>query len=119
MTPVERAAAIYKRERCTRSFRDDLEIHLLHGFVFSRPDYFVMGRPVISTAPENDIVDPLFQFHSADCDAWHVALFSGNIMRALHVMPWRLELMTMQRSNELRIYKLSEIERLFPPTTTP
>jgi hypothetical protein len=119
MSPVERAAEVYKRERCTRSFRDDLEIHLLHGFVFSRPDYFIMGRPVVSTADENDIADPLYQFHSSECDAWHVALFSGNIARAFHVMPWRLPRITMQRQNELRIYELSEIERLFPPSMTP
>jgi hypothetical protein len=116
MSPVERAAEVYKREWCARTFREDLEIHLIYGFVFSRPDYFVMGRPVISTAPEEEIVNPLVHFPSTDCDAWHIALFSGNIARSFHVMPWRLPRITMQRQNELRIYELSAIERLFPPS---
>jgi hypothetical protein len=47
MTPIEQAAAVYEREHCPRTLREDLELHLLNGYVFSTPTCFLMGRPVV------------------------------------------------------------------------
>lgn len=58
LTPVERAAAVYGREACARSFREDLEAHLLHGLVFSTPTAFCMARYVSREWPGGMIVDP-------------------------------------------------------------
>lgn len=112
MMPVEKAAEVYQREGCARTFRQDLEAHLLNGFVFSRPDFFIMGRPVISTADQALIVDPSHRFPSAECDCWHIYLFAGNMIRAWAIMPWELPLFSFERKNELRFYPVSAIRRL-------
>jgi hypothetical protein len=112
MTPVERAAAVYESEACARSFREDLEAHLLGGFVFSRPDFFIMGRPVVKAAPVELIVDPWHRFHSSECDCWHVFLFSGNMVRAWAIMPWELPWFSWERKNELRFIPVAAIRRL-------
>jgi hypothetical protein len=109
---VERAAKVYEREECSGTFRSDLEAHLLNGFAISRPDYFVMGRPVIRSADPRLIVDPWHKFHSSDCDTWHVFLFAGNIARAWAFLPWPLPFMSFERRNRLRFYSMSAIQRL-------
>lgn len=112
LTPVERAAAVYQSEACARTFREDLEAHLLSGFVFSRPDYFIMGRPVIRTAEAALILDPWHHFPSAECDCWHVWLMAGNTVKAWDIMPWPLEWVSFERKNELRFYRTADIRRL-------
>jgi hypothetical protein len=113
LSPVERAAAVYEGDWCARSFRDDLTWHLVNGFVFSRPDFFVMGRPVVSG------VDPALilgqhRFPSTICDCWHVYLFAGNIARAWDMLPWELPLVSFTRRKGLvlRIHKLTAMRRL-------
>lgn len=103
---------VYDRGDCARTFREDLEAHLLNGFVFSRPDYFAMGRPVISTAAHAEIINPWHRFPSSDCDCWHVYLFAGNIVRAFSILPWPLPLFSWERGNELRFYPVTVIRRL-------
>lgn len=112
MTPVEQAAAVYERETCARTFREDLEAHLLHGFVFSRPDFFVMGRPVIRTADPALIVNPWHHFPSSECDCWHVFLFAGNMLPAWRIMPWDLPWFSWERKNELRFVRVESMRRL-------
>ena len=112
MMPVEHAAKVYEGEKCARTFREDLEAHLLNGFVFSRPDFFIMGRPVIKAADPALIVDPWHKFPSAECDCWHIYLFSGNMVRAWAIMPWPLPWFCWERKNELRFYSVEAIHRL-------
>lgn len=112
MMPVEKAAEVYKLETCKRTFREDLEAHLLNGFVFSRPDFFIMGRPVIKAATYEEITDPTFRFPSGMCDTWHIHLMSGNMVRAWAIMPWELPWFAWERKNELRFYPVSAIHRL-------
>lgn len=112
MMPVEKAAEVYSREKCARTFREDLEAHLLNGFVFSRPDFFIMGRPVIKSADPALIIDPTHHFPSSECDCWHIYLFAGNMVRAWAIMPWALPWFSFERKNELRFYSSSVISRL-------
>jgi hypothetical protein len=115
VTCVERAAAIYAKEPCSGTFRSDLEAHLLYGFVFSRPDFFVMGRPVIKAAPYAEIVDPWQVFPSSQCDCWHVFLMAGNVARALAMIPWELPWLSFERRNVLRFARLDRIRGLSGP----
>lgn len=113
LSPAERAAQVYEREWCARSFREDLSWHLTNGFVFSRPDFFVMGRPVVAyTAP--DCIVGQYKYPSGICDCWHIYLFAGNIARAWDMLPWELPLVSFERGagNVLRFYRLSSIRRL-------
>jgi hypothetical protein len=102
MTPVEQAAAVYRREWCASSFREDLEAHLLGGYVHSTPAAFVMARPVCSTAPDDLVLDPWHAFERAECDAWLVWLAAGDVAGLLPLLPYRLPRIGWQKRNRLR-----------------
>lgn len=61
-----------------------------HGFVFSRPDFFCMGRPVLRHAPEEMIIDDRELFRGITCDCWYVMAAAGNMARMWSVQPWEL-----------------------------
>jgi hypothetical protein len=109
VTPVELAAAVYEREPCARTFREDLEAHLRRGWVYGRPDFFAMGRPVDSKAERGDIVNPWVQFASPD--AWLVYLMAGDWRRALSLLPYPLPLIGWERGNILRFWSLHSLQR--------
>ena len=106
------ARSVYQSEPCARTFEEDLEAHFCNGFVFSRPDFFVMGRPVVSTANHALIVNPWHRFPSSQCDCWHAYLVAGNVARAFQIVPWPLPLMSYERKNVLRFVKCNRIEQL-------
>jgi len=113
--PYEEAKSVYEREPCKRTFEEDLLTHLRYGFVFSTPQFFIIGRPVNSKAGAPAIVDPDIRFDEARCDCWHIYLMAGNFSKAWEIMPWKLPLISFERKNELRIYSLDEIKRLSRP----
>lgn len=109
--PFVEASRVYKREACARTFEQDLHWHFENGFVFSRPDFFIMGRAVVSTASYELIVGQ-YRFPSVVCDAWHVYLAAGNLMKAWEILPWELPLLTFERNNELRKVPVAAMRRL-------
>ena len=110
MSPYEKARHVYETEPCARTFDEDLRLHLAHGVVISRPDFFVMARPVSTLATPAKIVDPHFQFHAPD--AWHVYLAAGNIPRAWEYLPFHLPWISFERRNVLRFYSLDRLKRI-------
>lgn len=106
MTAAEKAAAVYRTEPCARTFREDLDAHLQHGYVFSTPHVFIMGRAVNSRADAALIVDPWHGFPRPEQDAWLVYLCAthdgGHIADALKFLPHELPLIGFERGNELR-----------------
>ena len=115
MSPYQRARAVYASEPCARTFEEDMEHHLRHGFVFSTPDFFVMGRAVYSKAPHAQILNPAFQFHSDLQDCWHVYLMAGDIAMAWGILPYPLPMFSLERRNELRFYRFTDIARHAAP----
>lgn len=111
-TPYEQARDVYRSEPCARAFEEDLEAHYINGFVFSRPDFFIMGRPIVKAADPVLIVDPWMRFPSAFADCWHVYLFAGNLARVWDILPWPLPWVAFERKNELRFYSQEAIRRL-------
>jgi hypothetical protein len=89
-----------------------LEAHLLNGFVFSTPRYFVMGRPVVRSAPAHLILDPTHVFPATQADCWHVWLLAGDVGKAWGVLPWELPWMSFERGNVLRFRRLHSMRRL-------
>jgi hypothetical protein len=85
MTPAERAAELCRARGA--SFRDELEAHLLNGWVFSTPEVFLLGRPVPRSA---DMADPHAVYPAEECDAWFVWLGVGSAERLLALMPYEL-----------------------------
>jgi hypothetical protein len=109
-TPVQIAAKVYLGEKCARSFEDDLLLHLLHGYVFSTPEMFMMGRPVRRDGTYENITDPTYKF--ADPDSWLVYLASGDLQIFFKHEPYPLPYIGFERENSLRFYSRERIKRL-------
>lgn len=112
MTPAEQAAAVYEREACARSFREDLEAHLLNGYVFSTPTAFVMGRPVRHDADPALIVDPWHVFPEAEHTGWLVYLAAGSLREIVSFEPKPLDFFLWERENVLRCFYAATVKRL-------
>jgi len=111
-SPFRSAAGVYDDEPCKRTFFDDLLLHLEHGFVFSRPDFFVMGRAVVKGSADELIVDPTYRFPKEQCDCWHMYLFAGDMSKCFDIMPWPLKWVSMERRNELRYMPMEFLQRV-------
>ncbi len=112
MTPAEQAAAVYDREDCQRTFRQDVELHMLHGYIFSTPDVFVMGRPVNKDAPHSLIVDPSHVFPREQWNCWLLYLAAGRLGDFWRWEPFPLDFIAWERKNVLRIYYAQTVKTL-------
>lgn len=106
MTPAERAALVYRQEECRRTFAEDLDAHLLNGWVISTPTVFVMARTVDSKRPAAEIVNPWVKHERPDC--WMIYLFAGDLREAIRFFPYELPKIAFERENRLRYYALSD-----------
>src|ERR1043165_8012026 len=75
-SPVVQAAEMCRARGM--SFRDDLEAHLLHGWVISTPELFLMARAVPRGAKVTDL-DAVYS--TEECDAWFIWLGVGPAAR--------------------------------------
>ena len=108
MTHFERARMVYENEPCARSFYEDLLLHLNHGFVFSEPDAFIMGRPVDKDAPIEAIRNPEVTFSNANC--WWIYLASGKgLTLFLRHEPMALPYFGFERSNKPRFHRRDQL----------
>lgn len=112
MNPFEKAQEVYRREPCARTFDEDLFLHLKHGFVFSTPEYFIMGRAVDRNADPVLIVNPRCTFGRDEANAWMIYLMAGDPSKAWSIMPWPLGWFGFERRNDLRWYQAERIRRL-------
>lgn len=117
MSAIETAMGVYQREPCARPFETDLAAHLLRSYVFATPEMFVMGRPVISTAAPELIVDPVHSFPTKLCDCWHVYLAgidgAAGFRDLFRFLPYALPLISFERRNRLRFHSWERMkERL-------
>ena len=110
--------------------RDGDPVHhskLLHGWVVSTPQFFVMARPVDSAAQPACIVNPWHRFPPEACDTWHIYLAAGDLRAALAWLPHPLPKIAFERRNILRYYRLESLAQLIArrhvssarPTTDP
>ena len=113
LTPFEKAAAVYIRESCPRTFLEDLELHARHGYVFITPAYFIMGRPVWSQGEVEEVVNPEFVYGREYQDAWMVYLCATTgthpLKEFLKLEPYPLPLLCWERDNKLRFYRKARI----------
>lgn len=110
--PAWLAARVYHTQQCEKTFQEDWEAHLLFGYVFSTPEYFIMGRPVCSKAPDEEICNPMISFDPDHCDMWHIFLMAGDTTAAWSCMPYFLPKISFQgKNNNLRKYSFSQLKR--------
>jgi hypothetical protein len=91
-TVIERVVEVYALDAGRRSFREDLEAHLLHGWVYSTPSAFAMARLVPRGAGGEELADVWAVWPLWECDAWFVWCACGDLGVIAgwmpHVMPW-------------------------------
>jgi hypothetical protein len=104
-----KAAQVYKRESCRRSFQEDLELHLLTGFVVSTPVFFIMGRPVDRLADPELIIDPAYPFPSEEWNAWMIYLASGDMTHCWNYYPFPFDWVGWEKRNVLRFHSMQTI----------
>lgn len=114
MNPYERAEALYAGDP-PGTWEDLLLEHLARGFVFSTPDFFVMGRPVMHHAPKEFVVDPYYHFPVEQCDCWHFHCFAGSMAKVWAIEPWPMPWISFERKNELAFCTRARLKRLILP----
>lgn len=93
---IDRARRIFTQGIIGVSFEDALQAHLQHGFVFSRPDVFLLLRPVRHDADPLQIIDPWHVF-KGNVDCWHIYALAGNMQRAWEFCPCELPWISYER----------------------
>lgn len=107
MTPLDKVRALYT-DNSPRTFAEDLTAHMQCGYVYSTPEYLLMGRPVWSKAPQAHINDVWMAFPPQLWDAWYVYAFAlrhdgglaGLVKNLLTHMPFYLPLVAWERSGD-------------------
>jgi hypothetical protein len=111
-TPFHLAQQVYQRELCKRDFFTDLHAHLVHGYVFCGPTFFLMGRAVDKDAPYEEITNPVVQFSKPN--AWLIYLAAGDGIRQFFKFePYQLPYFGWERSNVLRFYPRAKVLKWF------
>lgn len=97
MSPIDRCHAAFTAHGV--DFAAALERNYREGFVFSTPDYFVMGRP-----------------HERG-NMWFVEGMSGDCAKVWDILPWPLGHIAFYRfDKELHIVPSEALRRLSTPT---
>ncbi len=109
------AAKVYEREPCARTFQEDLEMHLLVGFVLSTPTHFIMARPVDRYAAHEDIISPSIPFRPEACNCWHIYLAAGDMRQFWDFYPVRYPWVSWEKRNRLRFYPMDAIRNALDP----
>lgn len=105
MSPFDKVRALYT-DQSPRTFEEDLAAHFHHGYVYSTPEYFLMGRPVWHVAEHKQINNVWKAFHPVLWDTWYVYAFAlredqglhGLVKNLLTHMPFYLPLLAWERS---------------------
>jgi hypothetical protein len=103
---------VYDHESCRRTFREDLEAHLLHGLVISTSTFFMMGRYISTDMTEQMVCDPWCNdLGGRTANLFHLYLMAGDIKEIftypLREVPW----VSFERGNVLRIHSYSKLKK--------
>lgn len=118
MSPYAKLEAAYAAHPKEEPLANYVQWHMRHGFVFARPDVFLMGRPVLRSAPPEAVKDPMHLFPSEQCDAWYIHAAAGNMSAMWSLMPWPLGWIGWTRlydpQSELVFHPVERLIRLCP-----
>lgn len=122
LSPFEKLEAEYERHPRQELFLYYVRLYMARGFVFSRPDFFVAGRPVPRGADPQRIFNDHEAFHGEQCDCWYLFAASGNMARMWSVTPWELPWFCWTRLSDplssLVFVEAERLKRLCPPDVT-
>lgn len=118
MTPYDQIYSQYAQHPQARTFSWYIEWHLRHGFVFSTPEYFVMGRPVNMAHFDPDASE-IHVYSRESSDAWYIHAMAGEMPKLWAIMPWDLPQIGWERvrdgKRELSFFSTEDLRRLCPP----
>ena len=111
MSPIDKIQHTFAQKGV--DFPSILEMHYAHGFVYSTPEFFVMGRPVDSKESYNLIREPTYTFDDYRQDAWWIYGMAGQTDKAWNILPYHLPLIGFERFDEIpSFYAISTLRRL-------
>lgn len=118
MTPYEQIKVKYEAAPHDRPWGWWLEWHAVHGFIFSTPDYFVMGRPIQTSFDFHDLALAARE----QANAWYIFAFSGDLSQVWSILPFPLGWIAFERirdgKRELTTVKSESLRRLCVSTLT-
>lgn len=111
MNPYYEIERKYREHPQRFPFEFYVDWHLRHGFLFSTPDYFIMGRAVDRARFNPELLD----IH-AKPNAWYIHAMAGSLSKAWDILPYPLGWLGWERvrdgQRELGWYKTEDIRRL-------
>ena len=121
VSPAEQAAAVYESEPCARTFREDLEAHLLHGIVIATPTAFILARYVCRDWPATAIVNPWENdLTCSPRDCLHVYLAAGRTSEFWTFPHQPVTWVSFERRNILRFHRYDTLKgHALGPLRTP
>lgn len=94
------------------SFGQMMDAYLVNGYVVATPEYFICARPVIRSADEDDIINPIYPFNLSECNAWFVGLMAGDPSLIWTYYPLALQYCGYQRNGtSMRWMETDKIRR--------
>jgi len=119
MTAYEKLEKAYAEHPQEEPLRNYVDWHMRHGFVFSRPDFVAIGRPVMKSAPPESIRNPMHLFPSEECNCWFIFAAAGNMSRMWDIVPFPLGWFGWTRLHdplsEIVFVEAERLRRLCPP----
>jgi hypothetical protein len=119
-TPFDLAVQKYLDFPQEMPFEFYLNWHFKNGFVFSTPEFFIMGR-ALGRKWITDHGITLHQLKKPLADTWYIHFFSGDMNKAWSILPWYLPWIAFERvrsgKRELTILPFEQIKRLTMQTT--
>lgn len=102
----------YEAEFGEGAFERSLYGHLRKGYIFSGPDYLVMGRPVHSSWSHDDLSDP--DLISNDPDTWFVFMAKSRnpLQDLLLLAPYELPNVAFEVQGKIRILSIDNATKL-------
>lgn len=97
MTPLNELRGLYARYSPERDLGADMGWFLQCGYVFSTPDYIVMGKGIRRGSEVHLILDPTYIFPKDEIDTWFIFAFAGHEKDFLAFIPFELKWIAWQR----------------------
>ena len=114
MSPIDAIREEYRLHPREESFDFYLDWHIENGFVFSTPDFFIMGRGASREAIRRNSDAWTCRREFQDC--WYVFAMAGDISKCWDILPYPLGYVAFERLREgkleLTIVPTERIRRL-------
>jgi hypothetical protein len=101
MKPIQQLRELYQKNPQTGGMLNHFMAHLETGYIFSNPEFFVMGRAIKRDAPWCDITNPWHSFPREEQDTWFIFAFAGRTSQnLLTYFPYPLTWVAWSRRNK-------------------